>query len=239
MSALRGEPTLSGGVLKDPACSQHAAASLTQDSPFPWKMRLKKNEEKFSSLPFPFLTRGGTNEDWYVFLLVFQFKYAVMHLMRKGSLHPPCFLYRTFPSPHHFAIAGVTSAEIWGQGRAAVGAPLALWGHVRADCHQEAPSSFSSHPHPKASYEVYFWGTFLWFFGGLIFFFWQINAFFSHWKCKVKHMWVWLMFRIAMVSFPSFHIILFGVDEGDPNISRNWFFSTRIPHNLQCFGSQL
>lgn len=128
VSALRSEPTLSGGLLKGPACSQPAAASLTQGSPFPWKMCLNKNEEKFSSLPFSFLTLGGTNEDWYVFPLVFQFKYAVMHLMRKGSLHPSCFLYGTLPSPRHFAIAGVTSAEIWGQGGAAAGAPLALWG---------------------------------------------------------------------------------------------------------------
>lgn len=37
VSALRSEPTLPGGVLKDPACSQQAAASLTQGSPFPMK----------------------------------------------------------------------------------------------------------------------------------------------------------------------------------------------------------
>lgn len=35
VSALRSGLTLSGGMLKDPACSQHAAASLAQDSPSP------------------------------------------------------------------------------------------------------------------------------------------------------------------------------------------------------------
>lgn len=29
------EPALSGGTLKDPACSQHVVALLTQGSPFP------------------------------------------------------------------------------------------------------------------------------------------------------------------------------------------------------------
>ena len=61
--ALRSEPTLSGGTLKDPACSRHVAALLTQGSPFPLKMCLNKDEEKSYSLPFSFLTLGGANED--------------------------------------------------------------------------------------------------------------------------------------------------------------------------------
>lgn len=115
MFALGREPVWSGGTQKVPACSQHIAALLMQGSPFLWKMCLNKDEEKLFSLPFSFLALGGPNEDWYVFLLVFQFKYAVTHFMRKQSLHLPSFLHGTCLSPHHGAIADVMSAEIWGQ----------------------------------------------------------------------------------------------------------------------------
>lgn len=44
--ALRSEPAFSGGTLKDPACSQHVAALLTQGSPFPMKKCARAKTKK-------------------------------------------------------------------------------------------------------------------------------------------------------------------------------------------------